>query len=111
MADVLDVWVPKACTLPTVERPLRLQEFDDVFSTVLRGQERVSPHVLRWVFDPAAEVMLRDLTARESECCSFFRFSFASSGADSLEVTVTVPSSQVAVLDALETRSAAGCRR
>lgn len=110
MADVLDVWVPQVCTLPTVERPLRLQEFDEVFSTVLRGQERVSPRVLRWVFDPAAEATLRDLTARESECCSFFRFDFAD-GAAGLVVEVTVPSSQVAVLDALETRSAAGSQR
>lgn len=110
MADVLDVWVPQACTLPTVERPLRLQEFDEVFSTVLRGQERVSPHVLRWVFDPAAEAVLRDLTVRESECCSFFVFDIVD-GAAGLVVEVTVPSSQVAVLDALETRSAAGSQR
>lgn len=110
MADVWDVWVPDACTLPTVERPLRLQEFDDIFSTVLRGQERVSPRVLRWVFDPAAEATLRDLTARESECCSFFDFDLAG-GVDDLVVEVTVPSSQIAVLDALETRSSAGLRR
>ncbi len=24
-------WVPDACTLPTVEQPLRLKEFDDLF--------------------------------------------------------------------------------
>jgi hypothetical protein len=28
------VWVPQACTLPTVERPLRLAEFNDLFATV-----------------------------------------------------------------------------
>ena len=103
MADVLDVWVPQVCTLPTVERPLRLQEFDEVFSTVLRGQERVSPHVLRWVFDPAAEATLRDLTARESECCSFFDFGFASADGN-VVMSIGVPAEQLAVLDAIEAR-------
>ncbi|GAA3718907.1 hypothetical protein GCM10022204_43790 [Microlunatus aurantiacus] len=110
MADVWDEWVPQECTLPTVERPLRQQEFDDVFSTVLLGRERVSPRVLRWVFDPSAEVTLRDLTARESACCTFFDFHLADGDAG-LVVDVTVPSSQIAVLDALETRSAAGLRQ
>lgn len=104
-----DVWVPQACTLPTTEQPLRLREFDDVFATVLRGQDRVSPVVLRWVFDPAAEATLRDLTARESECCSFFGFDFT--GGQGLLVDVTVPAAQVAVLDALQARAAAGLRR
>jgi hypothetical protein len=37
-------WVPEACTLPTVDQPLRAAEFDDLFATALllfRGpQER-----------------------------------------------------------------------
>jgi hypothetical protein len=48
-------WVPEACTLPTAERPLRLAEFDQLFATALREQQRLSPTVLRWVIDPAAE--------------------------------------------------------
>src|SRR5690348_16526591 len=63
-----------ACTLPTAERPLRLAEFQTLFATALRGQERLSPTHLRWRIDPAAESTARDLTARESECCSFFAF-------------------------------------
>ena len=47
-------WVPEACTLPTVDRPVRLAEFDDLFATALRGQQRLSPTVLRWRLDPAA---------------------------------------------------------
>jgi hypothetical protein len=106
MADVHEVWVPEACTLPTVEQPLRLAEFDDVFAARLVGQSRVAAHVLRWWLDLEAEEVVRDLTARETECCSFFRFSIAAqSGA--LVVDVQVPPAQVKVLDALAARSAA----
>jgi hypothetical protein len=34
--------VPAACTLPTAARPLRLAEFDALFATALRRQERLS---------------------------------------------------------------------
>ena len=67
-----DMWVPAACTLPTVERPLRLAEFDDLFTTAVRGQQRLSPTRLRWQLDPVAEPTARDLTGRETDCCSFF---------------------------------------
>lgn len=106
MTDVNDVWVPEACTLPTVDQPLRLKEFDDLFATSLRGLTRVSPTMLRWSLDPAAEQVARDLTARETECCSFFRFTFSLPG-DVLTVDVEVPPAQVAVLDALASRAAA----
>ncbi len=100
-------WAPATCTLPTVERPLRRAEFDDLFATALRGQQRLSPTVLRWQLDPAAEATARDLTARESSCCSFFSFSFASDG-ERLAVEVQVPAAHVDVLDALADRVAAG---
>src|SRR4051794_17142085 len=99
------VWVPDACTLPTVERPLRLAEFDDLFATALLGQQRISPTRLQWYLDPAAQERARDLTARESSCCSFFAFSFTTT-ANGLQVDVEVPSEQVAVLDALTERAA-----
>jgi hypothetical protein len=100
-------WVPDACTLPTVERPLRLAEFDELFATGLRGQERLSPTALRWRLDPGAEPAARDLTARESSCCSFFSFAFAGSG-DGVQIDVGVPPAHVDVLDALADRAAAG---
>ena len=100
-----DVWVPPACTLPTAERPLRLAEFDDLFATALREQDRLSPTGLRWRFDPGAELVARDLTARESECCSFFAFTLRRT-ADDLVVDVAVPAAQVEVLDALAQRAA-----
>ncbi|MEU8607834.1 hypothetical protein AB0C29_07520, partial [Actinoplanes sp. NPDC048791] len=106
---------PEACTLPTVDQPLRLAEFDDRFATALRAQRRLSPTVLRWRLDPAAEPVARDLTARESSCCSFFTFTFATAGEgegegepDAVNLDVKVPPAQIAVLDALAGRAVAG---
>ncbi len=100
-------WAPQACTLPTVERPLRLTEFDDLFATALREQQRLSPTVLRWCIDPAAEAAARDLTEREKSCCSFFSFAFTGEG-DAVRLDVQVPAVHVDVLDALASRAAAG---
>ncbi|WP_329109984.1 hypothetical protein OG792_14110 [Micromonospora sp. NBC_01699] len=102
-------WVPEACTLPTVERPLRLAEFDELFATALHGQQRLSSTALRWDLDPAAEATARDLTGRESGCCSFFSFTFRPD-VDGLRLDVEVPAAYVEVLDALAQRAAAGFR-
>ncbi|MCW2640139.1 MAG: hypothetical protein JWP76_2445 [Dactylosporangium sp.] len=99
-------WVPQACTLPTVEQPLRLAEFDDLFTTALRGQQRPVPTRLRWELDPAAEARARDLTARETSCCSFFTFTFIPA-AGALQLDVEVPTARVDVLDVLAVRAAA----
>ncbi|GAA0452595.1 hypothetical protein Aca07nite_67410 [Actinoplanes capillaceus] len=98
-------WVPEACTLPTVERPLRLAEFDQLFATALRRQQRLSPTKLRWNLDPVCEVTVRDLTVRESTCCSFFTFVFEPSDT-ALHLDVEVPHAHVEVLDALQRRAA-----
>jgi hypothetical protein len=103
-------WAPAACTLPTVDRPLRVAEFDDLFTTALRGQQRLSPTHLSWHLDPVAEAVARDLTERETACCSFFSFSFAADG-DALRLDVEVPAAHIRVLDALAGRAAAGIRR
>jgi len=100
-------WVPETCTLPTVERPLRRAEFDQLFATALRGQQRLSPTELRWRLDQSAEATARDLTTRESSCCSFFSFTLAPDG-DAVRVDVRVPAAHVDVLDALADRAAAG---
>ncbi|MEW9532190.1 hypothetical protein [Microbispora sp. NPDC049125] len=101
-------WAPADCTLPTVERPLRVAEFDALFATALRGAERRSPTLLRLRLDGSgqAELITRDLATRESACCSFFTFSFAREGGDLL-VDVEVPRERVAVLDALASRAGA----
>ncbi|GAA2712942.1 hypothetical protein Apa02nite_091340 [Actinoplanes palleronii] len=97
--------MPAACTLPTVERPLRLAEFDDLFATTLRSQHRLSATTLRWDLDPVCEATARDLTAQESSCCSFFTFVFEPSDAV-LRLDAEVPDAYVEVLDALQQRAA-----
>lgn len=102
-----EAWVPEACTLPTAQRPLRLAEFDDLFTTAVRGRQRLSPTRLRLRLDAAAEARARDLTERETQCCSFFTFTFtADDGAVRLDIEV--PAAHVDVLDALSERAAAG---
>jgi hypothetical protein len=100
-------WAPEACTLPTTERPVRVREFDDLFATALRGVHRISPTQLRWWLDPTYEATARDLTARETRCCSFFTFTFTPAEND-VQLDVQVPTSQIDVLDALAGRAAAG---
>ena len=96
-------WIPDACTLPTLEQPLRVAEFEAVFDSALRSAERKSATRLRLVLDPAAEAALRELTARESQCCSFFTFTYSTDAAG-LVLDVEVPPAQTAVLDALAAR-------
>jgi hypothetical protein len=99
-------WVPNACTLPIAEQPLRLAELDNLFANSLREQQRVSPTTLRWRLDPQATAVARDLTARESSCCSFFSFTLAEDREDA-RVEVDVSATHAHVLDALEQRAAA----
>lgn len=109
-----DSWAPDACTLPTAERPLRLAEFDQFFRDAVRGADRVSAEHLRLHLVGGAQVeeTARDLTARESSCCSFFAFAISRSGPDALTLDVRVPAAHVDVLDGLASRavSAAGPR-
>lgn len=90
---------PDSCTLPAAEQPGRLAEVTALFSTALRAQQRPGRTHLRWTLDPAAEAVARDLVARESTCCTFFRFT-VTPGADGLTVDVRVPDGEAAVLDA-----------
>jgi hypothetical protein len=96
-------WAPDACILPTAERPTRTAEFDTLFRTALRTQDRPSPTHLRWHLDPASEPVARDLAARESACCTFFTFTFTT-GTD-LVLDVSVPDAHVDVLTALADRA------
>ncbi|MFU8875448.1 hypothetical protein [Micromonospora sp. SL4-19] len=104
-----DSWVADTCTLPTAERPLRLAEFDQFFTAAVRAVDRMSAGHLRLRLDGAAqvEVTARDLTARESSCCSFFTFDLSRTDPDSLTLDVQVPAGHVDVLDALAARATA----
>jgi hypothetical protein len=101
-------WVPESCTLPTVEQPLRVAEFDDLFASAVAPAERMGSTGLRVHLPAGDEVVAtaEELVARESECCSFFSFEVRpSSGGTELEVRV--PESQTAVLDAVAQRAEA----
>lgn len=101
-------WVPRdACTLPTAERPFRLAEFDELLRR-LRAIDRVAPTWLRLVLagsDGLAE-QARELAARETSCCMFFRFAVTTAGAD-VVIDVQVPPERVAVLDGIAAQAAA----
>jgi hypothetical protein len=99
-------WAPEACTLPTVERPLRVAEFDELFADALRGLERYEPTGLRMELDPTPEVAGRAaaLVVREAGCCSFFTFALVATGGE-LRLDITVPPTQTEVLDALQSRA------
>lgn len=93
-------WAPSACTLPTVDRPLREREFTDLFRTALHDVTQPSAERADFVLAPHVEPAARELAARETSCCSFFAFTFAEA-TGALVMTVTVPAAHTAVLGAL----------
>lgn len=99
-------WVPQACTLPTAEQPLRLAEFDELFARHTRAAYRVRDGHLRLTLTgpPDLADSVRDLAARESECCSFFTFTTMRAG-DRVILDIEVPDAYTGVLDALAARS------
>ncbi|MEV0131748.1 hypothetical protein AB0H83_25215 [Dactylosporangium sp. NPDC050688] len=104
--------VPDACTLPTVDRPLRLAEFDDLFATAVRQVEPIGPTHARMRLTGSAglEATVRDLTARETECCSFFTFTVTPQPAtdgETLTLDVEVPAQYADVLASLAQRASA----
>jgi hypothetical protein len=103
--------VPDACTLPTVDRPLRLAEFDDLFATAVRQVETLGPtHARMRLTGPAGlDATVRDLTARETECCSFFAFTVtpqpATGDGEALTLDIEVPAQYADVLASLAQRA------
>ncbi|WP_447001951.1 hypothetical protein ACRAKI_19600 [Saccharothrix isguenensis] len=103
-------WVPQACTLPTAQQPLRVAEFDTLFTTALGAVHRAEPTRLRLTLDgaPEVEVAARELADRETRCCSFFVFTFSRTGdGGALYVDVEVPKAHFDVLDGLAERAQA----
>jgi hypothetical protein len=95
-------WIPDACTLPTAEQPFRLAEFDSLFANQLHTAQRLDPQTLELVLTAAPDTVA-DLTARENECCSFFRFDLAEVPAG-VRLRIAVPAAYAAVLDGLTDR-------
>lgn len=98
-------WVSEACTLPTVEQPIRVAEFDDLFASAVRSVQQVSPTRARLLIDADARGRARDLAARETACCAFFGFTFSEQG-DQVAMQVTVPPAHASVLAAWTARAA-----
>jgi hypothetical protein len=98
--------VPEACTLPTAEQPLRLAQFDELFATALRRVDRLTDRHARMHFTGGADLAatVRELAAREAECCSFFDFAVGLAG-DAVTLDIKVPAAHVDVLDALAGRA------
>ena len=94
-----------ACTLPAAERPDRLAEFDSLFRDHVRSVHRAGDSVRLGLAGGAGLTQrVRELTARESQCCSFFTFALAGTD-ESLELTISVPAEHADVLDALAQRA------
>lgn len=106
--------VPEACTLPTTEVPLRLAEVDVLLSQHVHSLERVSPTETRMHLVGPRGLLdaVRDLTAREASCCTFFEFEVtpieAEDGREHVQLVVRVPESHVDVLTALSQRPVLG---
>src|SRR5262245_7709775 len=106
--------VPDACTLPTAARPLRLAEFDELFATAVRSADRLDATHLRLRFSGPAS-FVRDLPARETQCCSFFDFTVAAEpaegGGESVVLDVAVPARYAEVLESLANRASLAGRK
>jgi hypothetical protein len=96
-------WAPASCTLPTVEQPLRLAEFDAFFRGAVRRSTRPSATRLDLVILRESGAAARDLAERETRCCSLFCFKY-DDVADGLVMRISVPKDHVDVLDALQAR-------
>src|SRR5918998_791428 len=104
--DVELVPVPAECTLPTAQQPIRVAEFKDILAMV-RTAERPAPTRLLLTLPPAPgrADAVRDLAARESICCSFFRFTVRE-GDDGVLLEVAVPAARIGVLDTMAQHAA-----
>ena len=100
--------IPQACTLPTVERPGRLAELDELLADSVRCVERnTDTHLtVRLRNHEGLDALVRDLVARESGCCSFFDFA-VTEDADDLVLGIGVPTRHASILDSLQSRAGA----
>jgi hypothetical protein len=103
---------PDACTLPSADQPFRVGEFDTLFERHLVRVERPDPTQATLILggDDRLEANVRDLTERESQCCSFFAFEVArqpaqEGGSVLVRLDVQVPPARRPVLEALVDRA------
>ena len=99
----------EACTLPTVERPLRLAEFDDLFAATLQAIERSDNAHARLLLagDEALVERTQRLAEAESSCCSFFTFGVSHVEGGLVAFDIEVPPAYSDVLAGLVARAEA----
>lgn len=101
-----DDWVPEACTLPTVEQPLRRAEFDDLFAQDILTVTQESPQRVRLELraDPDAAARAAGLAVKETGCCSFFTFELSMTDGK-VALAISTPPAHESVLAALGARA------
>ncbi|MFD7966961.1 hypothetical protein ACFV5J_39890 [Streptomyces zaomyceticus] len=104
----MTTWVPASCSLPTIEQPLRVAEFDALFAERPAGSSRPDRSHLEMLLagGEGVEDRVRELVARESGCCSFFTFT-VTPGPEQIRLGIEVDAAHEAVLDALQERATA----
>jgi hypothetical protein len=110
-------WVRvEACTLPTLEQPKRIAEFDDLFAASLRDIQELGGSVVtvRLVLggDEVLPERVQRLVDAETSCCSFFTFTLTPLELGDSSVTETrvaldidVPAARADVLAAFVSRA------
>ncbi|MGW0891534.1 hypothetical protein [Saccharopolyspora sp. NPDC002578] len=95
-------WVPRSCTLPTAERPLRVAEWDALFAARWTEVSRPEPLRVRLALsgDAGVQEQVSDLADRESGCCSFFAFT-TTVGDTGVHLDIAVDQAHEPVLSAL----------
>jgi hypothetical protein len=88
--------VPVACTLESSAFEDRMDEFGALFRESLIASERTTAGIrFRFANRDGVEAQVRDLAARELQCCSFFQFAIATNGDEVWwEATVDNPEAQ-----------------
>jgi hypothetical protein len=90
-----------ACTLPTVDRPLRRREWDTLLRSAASVRRTDPTHAsFSWRPEPAVAARAADLIVRETQWCSFFTFAVTASR-DRLGLDISVPAEHAEVLSAL----------
>lgn len=100
-------WIPDTCTLPTVDRPLRVAAIDQFVIDSVLSIDQVDPTTLRLIIDGAAIDRARDLAAQETVCCTFFDFTMTPLADGTATMQVSAPAAQLPVLEALAARMSA----
>jgi cell wall-associated NlpC family hydrolase len=99
----------EACTLPTAQRPLRVAQLDDLFTTHLRSIEHPRDNAVRMVLvgDTALAQRTQALADAESSCCTFFTFTVSPLDDGQVALDIRVPAAYADVLAALTRRAEA----